>query len=139
MHVGTELDVSISPRVSRFQIFADPMLPKVFDNLYQNSLRYGGSIRQVQVDALETPDGLSIVWQDDGRGVPEKHKEAIFQRGFGNNTGLGLFLAQNILDITDITIKECGVEGEGARFEMLVPSANYRLVHEKPQDDSTNR
>lgn len=139
MDVGTELDVSISPRVSRFQIFADPMLPKVFDNLYQNSLRYGGSIRQVQVDALETPDGLSIVWQDDGRGVPEKHKEAIFQRGFGNNTGLGLFLAQNILDITDITIKECGVEGEGARFEMLVPSANYRLVHEKPQDDSTNR
>jgi K+-sensing histidine kinase KdpD len=48
-------------------------------------------------------------------------KERIFERGFGKNTGLGMFLVREILTLTGITISETGEPGRGARFEILVP------------------
>ena len=66
------------------------------------------------------------VCEDDGDGVPEDKKELIFCKGVGTNTGLGLFLASEILAITGITIEETGAPGRGARFEMIVPQGGYR-------------
>ena len=43
------------------------------------------------------------------------------------NTGLGLFLVREILSITGIKIRETGVPGKGARFEILVPEGGYRI------------
>ena len=47
--------------------------------------------------------------------------------GIGTHTDTGLFLAQEILAITAITITETGEPGKGARFEMTVPKEAYRL------------
>ena len=54
-------------------------------------------------------------------------KERIFENGVGSNTGLGLFLVREILDITGISISETGTEGNGARFEITVPDGGYRM------------
>jgi signal transduction histidine kinase len=51
-----------------------------------------------------------------------------FKRGFGNNTGLGLFLSREILAITGIAITESGETGKGARFEIMVPKGGYRYL-----------
>jgi len=53
-------------------------------------------------------------------------KRVIFKRGFGENTGLGLFLARESLAITGITITETGEPGIGAWFEIVVPKGGYR-------------
>ena len=58
-------------------------------------------------------------------------EEKIFERGYGKNTGLGLFLAREILSITGISIREAGIEGRGARFEMLVPKNGFRVTAAK--------
>ncbi len=50
----------------------------------------------------------------------------LFSRGFGHNTGLGLFLSREILAITGITISETGETGRGARFEIVVPEGVWR-------------
>ncbi|MFA4876404.1 MAG: ATP-binding protein [Methanoregula sp.] len=63
----------------------------------------------------------AICFEDNGSGIADAEKEKIFERGFGKNTGLGLFLAREILSITGITIRETGTPGTGARFEILVP------------------
>ena len=47
-------------------------------------------------------------------------------KGFGQNTGLGLFLSREILAITGITITENGVPGIGARFEIRVLNGGFR-------------
>ena len=52
-------------------------------------------------------------------------KERIFLKGVGKNTGYGLFLAREILGITEISIRETGTSGKGARFEILVPPGRY--------------
>ncbi|HWQ67221.1 MAG TPA: ATP-binding protein, partial [Methanospirillum sp.] len=46
--------------------------------------------------------------------------------GVGRNTGLGLFLVRQILDLTDLTITENGAEGKGCRFEICAPSGMWR-------------
>jgi signal transduction histidine kinase len=51
----------------------------------------------------------------------------IFERGYGKNTGLGLFLSREILSITNISIKEAGEFQHGARIEMYVPKGVYRF------------
>ncbi|MCX6690383.1 MAG: PAS domain S-box protein [Methanoregula sp.] len=112
------------------EVFADPLIVKVFYNLMDNAVRYGGNIKTIQFSALESGDSHVIVCEDDGIGIPPKEKEKIFNPGFGKNTGLGLALSREILDITGITIKEIGEPGKGARFEMTVPKGAWRMTVE---------
>ncbi len=113
--------VTIRSELGDLEVFADLMLEKVFQNLIDNSLRHGGKVSEIRVQSRTGTDGLTIIFEDNGIGIPADEKEKIFERGYGKNTGLGLFLAREILGITDITIRETGEAGKGARFEILVP------------------
>ncbi|ABN56805.1 multi-sensor signal transduction histidine kinase [Methanoculleus marisnigri JR1] len=109
-------------------VYADPMLATVFSNLMDNTIRHGESVTRVCVRYHPGESGdLTLIWEDDGAGVPAGEKERIFHRGVGKNTGLGLFLIREILGITGIRITETGEPGNGARFEMLVPRGMYRV------------
>ncbi|MFA5348547.1 MAG: PAS domain S-box protein [Methanoregula sp.] len=110
------------------EVFADPLIVKVFYNLLGNAVQYGGKITTIRWTVQESGDGHLITCEDDGEGIPAEEKERIFDRGFGKNTGMGLFLAREILSITGITIRETGEPGEGARLEMTVPKGAYRLA-----------
>jgi PAS domain S-box-containing protein len=125
---ATPLAVTLSDACRRVEIFADPMLEQVFFNLYENAFRHGQKATQIQVRCEHEGDQLRIMVEDDGVGIPAEHKEKIFKKGFGRNTGLGLFLSREILAITGITIRETGTPGNGARFEMDVPKDMFRNV-----------
>lgn len=110
------------------EVFADPMLGKVFENLLDNSLRHGGAaLTRIEVTCSTSGKDLLINWKDNGEGIALREKEMIFERGYGKGTGLGLFLTREILGITGLTIHETGVPGEGARFEIRVPEGLYRI------------
>jgi len=108
-----------------YTVFADPLIEKVFYNLFDNSLRHGGNVTEIRISTVENADRLIILYEDNGIGIPENEKEIIFERDMGKNTGLGLFLAREILAITGITITETGEPGNGARFEMHIPKGSY--------------
>ncbi len=110
------------------EVFADPLIVKVFYNLMDNSVRYGRKITTIWFSVEEAGDDQIIVCEDNGDGIPTDEKEKIFERGFGKNTGLGLALSREILDITGISIKETGESGKGARFEMVVPNGAWRMT-----------
>jgi PAS domain S-box-containing protein len=117
--------ITITTKVAGLKIFADPLLGNVFYNLLDNAIRHGERVAEITVTAQETDHGLSLVWEDDGAGVPADIKDKIFDKGFGKNTGLGLFLIREILSISGITIQENGTPGKGARFEIRVPRGMY--------------
>jgi signal transduction histidine kinase len=122
-------EIAVSVAIGGLEVFADPLLEKVFENLLDNSRRHGERIRHISFSSVQYgPDDIAIVYEDDGVGVHEADKERIFEKGFGKNTGLGLFLTREILAITGLAIKENGVYGKGARFEILVPKGKYRFV-----------
>jgi signal transduction histidine kinase len=109
------------------EVNADPLISKVFYNLMDNAVRYGGKITNIRFSADEHNSDYIIVCEDDGEGIPAAEKEKIFERGFGRNTGMGLFLSREILSITGIMIRETGEPGKGARFEMTVPKGMWRI------------
>jgi len=122
--------ITVSVNIGEIEIYADPLLGKVFENLVDNSLRHGERVRNIAFFTLPYGlDYLAIVYEDDGIGIHEEDKERIFEKGFGKNTGLGLFLSREILSITGISIKESGEYGRGARFEILIPKGRYRTAH----------
>lgn len=110
------------------EVFADPLIAKVFFNIVDNAVRYGGKLTTIRFSVENRNDDKIIVCEDDGAGVAVSDKEKIFERGFGKNTGLGLALSREILHITGITIVENGEPGKGARFEMTVPKGMYRVT-----------
>jgi PAS domain S-box-containing protein len=111
------------------EIFADPLVGRVFFNLIDNAVRYGNTITAIQFYAREEDDGTAvIVCEDNGDGVPEADKERIFEMGYGRHTGMGLALSREILAITGITIRETGTPGRGACFELTVPPENCRFA-----------
>jgi CheY-like chemotaxis protein len=123
---GVELHVDLKG----LEIYADNMLEKVFYNLIENSVRHGVNLTHITLSFKEENGTLTLLYEDDGGGIPDNEKEISFERGFGKNTGLGLFLIREILSITGITIKETGKEGNGVRFEIAVPYGEYRIARE---------
>jgi PAS domain S-box-containing protein len=119
-------DIRLDSRLGDLELYADPLLERVFYNLLDNSIRHGEHMKTIVVTAEPAGYTLMIRWEDNGPGIPEVIKEKIFERGFGTNTGLGLFLAREILGLTGITIRETGTFGSGARFEILVPAGSFR-------------
>jgi len=109
------------------EVFADPLIVKVFYNLIENAVRHGGKTTTIRFFMDDRNGDHILVCEDDGFGIPKAEKEKMFNRGVGKNTGLGLFLAREILSITGITITETGEPGTCARFEITVPHALYRL------------
>jgi len=115
---------------SSAEVFADLLIGKVFYNLIDNAVRHSGKITTIRFSMEESGDSHLIICEDDGEGIPVENKEEIFERGFGKNSGLGLTLVREILDITGITIRETGEPGKGARFEITVPDGKWRLETE---------
>jgi PAS domain S-box-containing protein len=124
---GVELAIDFED----LEVYADPLLEKVFFNLVDNALRYGEKITEIRFSGREDEEGFTLVCEDDGIGIPAKAKEAIFRREYYKNTGLGLYLSREILAITDLTIRETGKAGEGARFEVFAPRGVYRVLEKR--------
>ncbi len=124
--------VTLVSDVDGVEVFADAMLEKVFANLFDNSLRHGSQVTEIRISSyLRSGKDLTLLVEDNGVGIPAEEKEHIFERGFGKNTGLGLFLVREILDITGMTIIETGEPGNGARFEIIVPDRTWRFAETK--------
>jgi PAS domain S-box-containing protein len=113
--------------IENISIYADPLLEKVFYNLVENALRYGREPVRIAFSSRIQGDTISIICEDNGEGVPEEFKEAIFRRQYFKHTGFGLFLSREILGITGLSIRESGEQGKGARFEITVPQGYFHV------------
>lgn len=120
--------VRISADLDDYDIFADPLLDRVFYNLVDNAFRYGEKkISHITFSMRENSEFLILVCEDDGIGIPPDQKTNIFTRNYFRHTGYGLFLSREILSITGMTITETGTEGVGARFEIAIPKEAKRF------------
>ncbi|MEN6610712.1 MAG: PAS domain S-box protein [Methanoregulaceae archaeon] len=118
--------ISVTCDLEGLEIYADPLLEKVFYNLFENSLRHGDHVTAIRMTGEETDSGYDIVYEDNGAGIPGDAKERIFLREYYKNTGFGLFLSREILAITGLTIIENGTQGTGARFVIHAPRGTFR-------------
>lgn len=122
-----EIKVRPNEVMKKIKIEASNLTVKVLEILIENSIRHARA-SEIYFDSYITPEQeLVLIVGDNGVGIPASEKSKIFEKGFGKNTGMGLFLAREILNITDITITEEGEPGKGALFKIVVPKDHYQL------------
>jgi PAS domain S-box-containing protein len=119
--------IAIDEETGGLSIFVDPMFTKVIYNLVENSVRHGEHVSRIRFLAGVSEGGYTLIYEDDGVGIPAENKEKIFHRMTRSNAGIGLFLVREILGITGITIAESGEPGRGARFEISIPKGKFLL------------
>lgn len=107
-------------------------LERVFENLIDNAISFSPEGGLVTLSAVAVGEMLEIRVEDEGPGVPEEAREAVFRRfhsvrpdaeAFGRHSGLGLAIARTIVEGHQGTI---GVESRedrmrGARFFVRLP------------------
>jgi PAS domain S-box-containing protein len=113
---------------------ADPLFPRVFTNLFENSRRHGERVTSIRIRARVAETVLLISVEDDGIGIPAGQKERIFELGFGRHTGYGLYLTREILSHAGFSIMENGHEGSGARFEIRIPAGRFQVRPPTPEE-----
>lgn len=105
----TEIDRTVRAEESR--------LKQLFENLIRNAIEHGGE--NVTVRVGEVADGFYV--EDDGPGIPERDRDAVFEAGYSTSadgTGFGLSIVEQVVDAHDWELRlDEGPDG-GARFEI---------------------
>ncbi|GAK52552.1 histidine kinase [Candidatus Moduliflexus flocculans] len=109
---------------------------QIFTNLIMNSLTHGFETipnGQIRINIVQDNDTLRVIYQDNGKGIPEEHLEKLFHLFFTTRygqggSGLGLNIIYNL-----VTQKLGGkimcesTVGQGTTFTIHIPSAMVQL------------
>jgi len=124
------------PRKATAMVFGRPeRLARAIDNLVDNAISFSPPGGLVEIVAARVGDKVRIRVDDEGPGVPEEAREAIFNRfhsvrpsteGFGRHSGLGLAIARAIVEGHDgeINVQDRDDAPSGARFTICLPAAD---------------
>lgn len=96
-------DVSVVGSIPEAVVLADDMLGSVFRNLLTNAIEHNDqSEPTVTIGAERTDDRVFVRIADDGPGISDDRKAAIFEEGEksleSDGTGLGLYLVETLLE-----------------------------------------
>ena len=113
---------------------ADPdKVRQVFNILVENALRYSPDGGTVTVGARRNADRVEVRVVDEGIGIPSAERDRIFRkfyraesnaRGGAGGTGLGLFIARELVTAMGGRIWVESAEGEGSSFAFELPVAH---------------
>ena len=124
------------PRKASAVVMGEPgRLARAIDNIVDNAISFSPPGGLVEIAAIRLGDNILIRVDDEGPGVPDAQREAIFNRfhsvrpeseHFGRHSGLGLAIARAIVEGHDGTIKveDRDDAPSGARFTIVLPAAD---------------
>lgn len=125
-------EVVLTPIQSRLNVLGDePRLIRAVENLIDNAITFSQPDDTVRISALSSGDDINIVVDDNGPGVPADRREAIFRRfhserpddDFARHSGLGLAIAETIVEAMGGEIVVEDAPSGGARFVIRLPTA----------------
>ena len=131
---GVTIDIK-APRDPLVVIGDRDELTRVFENLIENALKYGGSGKRVEIalERAEMADGPGeavVVVRDFGAGIPSEHLPRLTERFYRvdvghsraeGGTGLGLALVKHIVNRHRGRLQIESTLGQGATFTVRLP------------------
>lgn len=122
------LVVSAPPELP--QVLADPRrIAQVFGNLVGNAVKFTRAGGRIELAAEHAGDAVVFSVRDTGAGIPAEHLPHIFDRFWQARetarlgAGLGLFIAQGIVNAHGGRIWVTSTVGEGSTFSFSLPLA----------------
>lgn len=124
------------PRRGTAVVLGDPgRLARAIDNIIDNAISFSPPAGLVEVAAARVGEKVIVRIDDEGPGVPEHAREAIFNRfhsvrpeheHFGRHSGLGLAIARAIVEghNGEIDVQDRDDAPSGARFIIQLPAAD---------------
>ena len=103
------------------------LVERIIENLLYNAVRHSGSRKTVEVRFEEGPDGVMLIVEDTGKGVPDELKKVIFEAFHRGNatasgTGVGLFLVAQFAELHGGRAWVEDRPGGGASFRVFFPA-----------------
>lgn len=121
-------NVSLKRRGESFKLMCHELMEEVMVNLIDNAMKYSPAGSSIDVDLSADLEGVTISVGDQGQGIPDQLKEAVFrrfQRGMNNESsagsGLGLAICKGIVDLHNGRIWVEDNEPEGSVFRIKMP------------------
>ena len=133
--VADAKDIQIVPSVTEgIQVFGDELkIEQLFGVLLDNAVKYSPEHSVVHLEVSAAHGEAKIVVTDRGTGIPQEYIEHIFDRFYRvdrarsrqtGGYGLGLSIAQNIVDLHKGKIQVRSAEGKGTAFSIVLPLNN---------------
>ena len=124
-------NVTIGFRGEPAQVNGVPhLLTAIVTNLSTNAIKYNRPGGRVDVTVENTPNGAELTVADTGIGIPEEHRERIFQRFYRvdkshskavGGTGLGLSIVKHAAQIHGAEVTLDSRENEGTTIKIRFP------------------
>jgi signal transduction histidine kinase len=132
MTIAKHITIEYEPDQRVRRVHVDPMLfSQIVHNLITNAIRYTAKDNAIIRVAFEKKkDSYLLTVNDQGIGIPKEAQSHIFSsfyrannaiKSHGDGSGLGLYLAKLILDVTGGTIWFSSEEGQGSTFYVSLP------------------
>jgi signal transduction histidine kinase/DNA-binding NarL/FixJ family response regulator len=131
---GKNLDLTVNLPPDLPAARGDPdRFRQILTNLIGNAIKFTESGGQVMIGAEAHPEEIVVVVTDTGVGIPDRHRDKIFEEFFQvdqtlvrrqGGTGLGLAIARRLSRLMggDITVES--VVSRGSRFSLTLPRAS---------------
>jgi len=111
-------DATLDVDVGRTILADESRVQQLLENLVRNAVEHGGRGVTVRVGPLDDGDGFYV--EDDGVGIPEADREAVFDVGYSTSergTGFGLSIVEQVAGEHGWTVEVTEEASGGARFE----------------------
>jgi two-component system, OmpR family, sensor histidine kinase ChvG len=122
-----------SAAARRYRVIGhDSRLGQVLTNLLDNARSFAPAGSTIAVSLKRIANRIIVTVEDEGPGIPEHALERIFERfytdrpveqGFGQNSGLGLSISRQIIEVHHGTIAASNGSSGGACFTVSLPAA----------------
>lgn len=121
-------EIPLEGQIPDVAVLADDMLDAVFGNLLQNAIQHNESeTPRVTVTAVRREDVRRLSIADNGPGIPDERKQAIFGEGENGletaGTGLGLYLVDSLVEVYDGAVWAEDIDPIGSVFHVDLPIA----------------
>jgi PAS domain S-box-containing protein len=113
--------IQLVKKCERLTVYADLLLGQLFYNLIDNSLKHGKHVTKIKMYYEKEKDGLNLIYEDNGVGIPVANKVKIFGDQTEKGHGIGLHMVKVLCNIYGWSIKETGTEGQGVKFVISIP------------------
>ena len=140
------INIQFDTNEEEFIMRCDPsMIERVLLNLLSNAIKFTPENKNIYVDICVNDDFAEIDIRDEGIGISQKDKNAIFERFVqadksltreNEGSGIGLSIVKSIVDLHDGYISVESEIGKGSTFKIILPHRCNKNIDYKIYDTS---